>query len=192
MGIDDHPQIRIMSRADWRAWLEENHDTAEGVWVVTFKQHVKDKHVPWPDVVQEALCFGWIDGRTRRVDDDRTSIYVTRRKAGSIWSAINKAHIDELEHNGLMTESGRALVDQAKADGSWAFLDDIDALIEPDDLERALDESATARTFWDEEVPDSAKRRVLYDIKVAKTDSTRQKRIERYVDRCRRKERPVT
>ncbi len=135
-SVDEHPRIEISDRDAWRAWLEANHAQGVGVWVVTYKKHCGDRHVPWPDVVREALCFGWIDCRTRRVDHDRTSVLVTPRKPGSMWSAVNRRHVVELEAAGAMRPAGQRLVDAARADGSWTWLDDIEALVVPDDGDR--------------------------------------------------------
>ena len=190
MGLEDAERVEVTSRAAWRRWLEANHTRTDGIWLVTYKKHVEDKYLAWPDIVREAICFGWIDSRTRRVDDDRTSVFVTPRKRGSIWSATNKKLVAELASEGLITPMGQALIDAAQTDGSWTFLDDIDALIEPDDLRAALDEHKRARTTWDE-TPPSIRKRCLYDIKVAKTAPTRTKRIARIVERCAAGERPA-
>ena len=190
MGIDDAPRFEVASRAEWRRWLEENHETAEGVWLVTWKKHHPDRYLPWGHIVKEALCFGWVDSRTRRVDDDRTSVYVTRRKAGSPWSALNKGYVEEVEADGLMTPAGRRLVEAARADGSWSFLDDVEALEEPDDLRAALDADPAARRSWDA-TPGSVRKQALYAIKLARRASTRQARIERVAERCRAGERPA-
>jgi len=180
VGVDDLPQVQITSRSEWRAWLRAHHEQGTGIWLVTFKKHCGDRYVPWPDIVKEALCFGWIDSRTRRVDDDRTSVLVTPRKAGSMWSAVNKRHVAELEASGAMTEAGRRLIDAAKADGSWSWLDDIEALHVPDDLAQAL--ASGSRPAWDAAIP-SARKRALTDVKSAKRASTRARRIARIVDR---------
>ena len=180
--IDDLPHVEITSRAQWRAWLVANHSQAEGVWLVSYKKHCGDRYVAWPEIVQELLCFGWIDARMRRVDEDRVKRHVSPRKPGSIWSALNKRHIAELQEKGLMTPAGQRLIDAAKADGSWTFLDDIDALIEPDDLVAALDASPEARASWDATKP-SERKQALYHIKTAKRPDTRARRIEQIVER---------
>ena len=186
-GVDDLPRLEITSRAAWRSWLEAHHAEAEGIWLVLFKKHVGEGYVPWGDLVREALCFGWIDARTRSVDADRTSLLVVPRKPGSTWSAVNKRHIEELEAAGAMTPAGRALIDAAKADGSWTFLDDIEALIEPDDLRAALDDEPSCREAWDGTAP-SRRKLALFSLKSAKRAATRDKRREAILDRLRRGE----
>lgn len=188
--IDDRPNIEITDRLQWRAWLEANHQQLGGVWVVTYKKHCGDRHVPWPDVVQESLCYGWIDSRTRRVDEDRMKVFVSPRKPGSIWSALNKRHVAEMQARGLMMPAGQRLIDAAKADGSWTFLDDIEALIEPDDLRAALDANQAARASWDETRP-SDRKRALYHIKTAKRAETRARRIAQVVERVAEGEPPA-
>ena len=190
MSIDDAPRIEVRSRAEWRRWLEQNHETEQGVWLVSWKKHHPDRYLPWGHIVKEALCFGWVDSRTRRVDDDRTSVYVTRRKAGSPWSALNKGYVEELEADGLMTPAGRALVEAAREDGSWTFLDDIEALVVPEDLAVALGDTGPTRVAWNE-APASVRKRALYEIKLARTEKTRKARIARVVGRCSAGERPA-
>lgn len=185
--IDDLPHVEITSRAEWRAWLAANHTQADGVWLVAYKKHCGDKHVTWPEIVQEALCFGWIDGRTRRIDEDRVTLYVSPRKPGSIWSALNRRHVAELQQRGLMTPAGQRLVDAAQADGSWTFLDDIDALVVPDDLAAALDASPAARARWGETKP-ADRKLALYHVKTAKRPDTRTRRIAQIVERAARGE----
>ncbi len=188
--IDELPHVEITRRAEWRDWLAANHARTDGAWVVTYKKHCGDRYVAWAEIVQEALCFGWIDGRTRRVDEERVKRHLSPRKTGSIWSALNKRHVAELQPKGLMTPAGQRLIDAAIADGSWTFLDDIDALIEPDDLVAALDASPAALAAWDETNP-SARKQALYHIKTAKRVDTRAGRIAQIVERAARGEPPV-
>ncbi len=183
MGIDDAPRVELTSRAAWRSWLAEHHVSSPGVWLVTWKKHHPDRYLAWPEIVKEAICFGWIDGRSRRVDADRTSVYVTRRSAGSPWSALNKRYVVELEAAGLITSAGRARIDAAKADGSWTFLDDVEALVEPADLVAALDAAPRARQFW-AQLPASQRKRWLYEITSAKRAETRRRRIGGAVAAC--------
>lgn len=179
MGVEDLPWVEVTSREQWRAWLASHHAEAEGAWVVRYKKHCGDRHVPWADMVQECLCFGWIDGLTKRIDEDRVRGRVTPRRKGSIWSAINKGHVAELADKGLIEPSGQAVIDRAQADGSWVFLDDIDALVVPDDLGDALT-AAGLRESWEATSP-SLRKQHLYAIKTAKRSATRTKRIETVV-----------
>lgn len=179
--IDDAPVVEVQSRAQWRAWLADNHASHPPIWLVVHKKHVPDRYVSWGEIVREAICFGWIDSRSRRVDADRTSVYVAPRKTGSMWSALNKSIIAELEREGLLMPAGRALIERAKADGSWTFLDDVEALEVPPDLVELLTTRALMPAW--EASSASARKRALLEVKTAKTDRTRRRRIERVAQR---------
>lgn len=181
MSDADREQVEITSRADLRAWLTANHSRPDTVWLVTYKKHVADKYVPWGEIVQEALCFGWIDSKVQRVDENRKRQLFSPRRPGSIWSRINKEHVARLEAEGRMTDAGRAVIERAKADGSWVFLDDIEALVEPDDLRAALDADPVARATWDG-WRQGARKQVLYQLKSAKRPATRGRRLAKFVD----------
>lgn len=175
-----HPKIEFRSRAELRHWLAANHTTAPAFWLVTFKKHVAEYCVPYGDVVEELLCFGWIDARTRRLDEDRTMLLVAPRRAGSTWSASNKKRITKLTKQELMTAAGQAKIDAAKADGSWSFLDDVENLVVPDDLAKALGKNKRARNNFQSFNPSSRKVILLW-IKTAKREQTRAKRIKETV-----------
>jgi len=179
-GPNDHPRLEFRSRAAIRAWLEANHAKETTFWLMTFKKHVGEYYVPYGEVVEELLCYGWVDSRTRRVDDDRTMLLVSPRKPGSTWSASNKRRVADLEKRGLMTPAGHAKIESARKDGSWHFLDDIENLIEPDDLARALDKNQRARQNFDSFSP-SARKVILLWIKTAKRDETRARRVSETV-----------
>lgn len=179
--VDERPRVEVHSREEWRSWLLEHHASHPGIWLVVYKKHCGDRYIPWPDLVQEALCFGWIDSRTRRLDEDRTMLLFGPRKPGSVWSALNKQHVAEMMAAGRMQPAGLALVEAARADGSWTFLDDVEAGIEPEDLARALDAAPDSRRGWEELLTASTRKRVLYWIKTAKRARTRRQRIEETV-----------
>lgn len=170
------PRIEFRSRQALRDWLEEHHQTASTFWLVTYKKPVTDRHVPYNDVVEELLCYGWIDARTNRLDDERTMLLVSPRRAGSTWSAANKKRVERLERKGLVSAAGRAKIDAARKDGSWTFLDDIEKLIVPDDLERALAKNERAAENFTA-FNNSAKKVILLWIKSAKRGETRAKRV---------------
>lgn len=173
---DDYEQTAVESREGWRAWLKANHATQPGVWAVTWKRGGDGPYVAYPDIVEEALCFGWVDSRPRTLDDHRSQLLVTPRKPGSGWSRPNKERVERLEADGLMAAAGLAAVEAAKADGSWTALDAVEDLVEPGDLAAALDDDPDARRHWDA-FPRSAKRAILEWISTAKRDETRAKRV---------------
>jgi uncharacterized protein YdeI (YjbR/CyaY-like superfamily) len=112
-------RVELDDRAEWRAWLEANHARSGGVWLVTYKKSAGKPRVDYDAAVEEGLCFGWVDSKSRSVDDERTSLYFTPRKSKSSWSASNVARVEKLEAAGLMREAGRRAVEEAKADGRW-------------------------------------------------------------------------
>lgn len=164
------------SRAGWRAWLEANHQTSTGVWLVLRKKSAGPVNLGVDDAVEEALCFGWIDSKPRKLDDARSMLYLAPRKPGSGWSAVNKARIERMQAAGLLTPAGEAKIDAAVRDGSWTLLDAVDALEVPPDLETALAQETGAREQWDA-FPRSARRGILEWITQAKTAATREKRV---------------
>ena len=111
--------VELEHRADWRNWLQGNHQTATEVWLVTWKKPTGKPRVDYDAAVEEALCFGWVDSKSRAVDEERTSIYFTPRKPKSSWSESNVARIAKLEAAGLMRPAGRRAVEEAKRLGTW-------------------------------------------------------------------------
>ena len=161
----------------WRAWLQEHHERATGVWLVSFKQATGRPRVTYEAAVEEALCFGWVDSKPRKLDDERTMLYFAPRRPGSGWSRPNKERIARLEAAGRMAPAGAAKVAAARRDGSWEMLDAVEALEVPDDLVAALAGVAdAARQFA--AFPRSAKRGILEWIAQAKTEATRRRRVE--------------
>ena len=173
---DSYPRIEVTSRAEWRAWLADNHESSTGIWLVTHKKSEGERYVPYDAVAEEAIAFGWIDGRRRGIDERRTELLITPRRPKSGWSRVNKRRVEELEASGLMTDAGRTVIERAKGNGSWSALDDIENLVEPDDLRAALDGLPPAREHWDA-FPRSAKRAILEWIGSAKKPETRERRV---------------
>ena len=179
-GTRDLPKREFCSRQELRDWLDANHAESDTFWLVSYKKHVTDRYVSYDAIVEELLCYGWIDGRTRRVDDDRMMLLVSPRKPGSTWSASNKKRVGKLVKAGLMTPAGQEKIDNAKRDGSWTFLDDIENLVIPDDLSSALKKNKSAQREF-EAFNKSAKKVILFWIKTAKRSDTRAKRVSETV-----------
>jgi uncharacterized protein YdeI (YjbR/CyaY-like superfamily) len=171
------PRVEVDSREAWRGWLEANHGRTESVWVVTWKKADPERHVPYGALVEEALAFGWIDSLPRKLDEARSMLLMSPRKAGSAWSAANKARVERLTTEGRMAPAGLAAVDRAKADGSWSKLDAVEALEIPDDLARAFGAHPGSRETF-EAFPRSVRRGVLEWIEQAKRPETRARRVE--------------
>jgi uncharacterized protein YdeI (YjbR/CyaY-like superfamily) len=170
------------SRTGWREWLASNLDRQEGLWIVYRKKSSSLDGPVYEDLVEEALCFGWIDSRVRRVDDDRMMQWFSPRRKGGLWSALNKERIERLICAGHMAEVGQAAIDRAKADGSWSQLDEVDALVVPPDLQTALEAAPEAVTAY-EALGDSARKQYLWRIHSAKRPATRANRIEETIRR---------
>jgi uncharacterized protein YdeI (YjbR/CyaY-like superfamily) len=171
--------------AAWRAWLEAHHATEREIWLVLLKAHVRRPSVAYEEAVEEALCYGWIDGMLRRIDDESHMLRFTPRKPGSVWAPSNKVRVERLTAEGRMTPAGLALVDEAKRRGEWQKTkarEDVTAV--PDDLAHALAQDATASAAWERLAP-SHKKQCLYWIAEAKRAETRARRVAETVARLR-------
>lgn len=169
--------VHPLSRAEWRAWLAENHTRTEGVWLVSYKKATGKPRFEYDEAVEEALCFGWIDSKGNKLDEERSLLWFAPRKAKTGWSKPNKERVEKLLAAGAMTPAGLAKVEAAKADGTWTALDSIEALEVPPDLAAALAGYPTATAYF-EAFPRSVKRGILEWISTAKTAQTRTKRVE--------------
>lgn len=181
--LDALERVELESREALRAWLEEHHERSPGIWLVTFRPGSGRGRILYDEVVEELLCFGWVDSLPRKLDEARTMLLCTPRKPTSAWSKPNKDRVARLEAQGLMRPRGQAVVEAARARGTWAALDDVEALIEPPELRAALDATPAAREAWDT-FPRSAKRGILEWIVQAKTRETRARRIDETVRRA--------
>jgi uncharacterized protein YdeI (YjbR/CyaY-like superfamily) len=173
----DYARVEVKSRAALRAWFEKNHGGAESVWIVTYKKAEGAAYVPYEDVRDEALCFGWVDSRIAKVDAARSMLLVSPRKPKSGWSAINKARVKALTEEDRMAPAGLARIEAAKKDGSWTKLDGVETLAEPKDLIAAFRRHAGSKGHWSA-FPPSARRGILEWIGAAKRPETRAARVE--------------
>lgn len=177
---DSYARVQVETRAQWRDWLARNHATSPGIWLLTWKKSSGRPQLAYDDIVEEALAFGWVDSQPKTIDDQLSARLLTPRKPGSNWSKLNKERVERLTAAGLMHPAGLAAVAAAKANGRWTALDETETLAEPADLAAALDADPAARRQWDA-FPRSARRAVLEWIGNARTDATRQARIDRTV-----------
>jgi uncharacterized protein YdeI (YjbR/CyaY-like superfamily) len=188
--VDDRQQVHLESRAAWREWLTANHARAEGVWLLTWKARTGRSTFPYEEAVEEALCFGWIDGQLGKGGDERTMLWFAPRRPKSTWARSNKERVARLEAAGLMTPAGLAAIERAKANGSWNALHDIDNLVVPPDLAAALGERAGARDAWEGSSP-SSRRMALAWVTQVKSPEIRARRVARVADQVARGERIV-
>lgn len=165
------------SRSDWRNWLVKNHETKQSVWLLFYNKKSEKESISWSDAVDEALCFGWIDSKKQKIDEFSYRQYYSKRKPDSTWSKINKEKLEQLIKNGLMTKSGLKSIEVAKQNGSWTISDDIEELIIPKDLKKALTNYKSAFKYFDSQSK-SSKKILLYWVASAKRPETRQKRIK--------------
>lgn len=179
--LDERPLLEPASAAEWGAWLEANHATSPGVWLAVGRKGGAATTLTYEQAVEEALCWGWIDSITRRLDGERFLQHFTPRRAGSIWSASNRARVERLMAEGRMRPPGAAVVERARADGSWDALVDIDAMVVPDDLAGALAAQYGAAGAF-AALNDSMKQAALYWIWSAKRPETRAKRVAAVVE----------
>lgn len=176
--MENAPHFYAKDRATWRRWLADNHDSETAVWLVYDKGAART--LSWADIVQEALCFGWIDSRPGKVSDTQSKLYISKRKPKSVWSKINKGYVDELQVKGLLMPAGLAAIERAKLNGSWDALNNSDNLTIPPELAEAFTRDEQARINFDG-FSESSRRNTLQWIYDAKTDETRMKRIEKIV-----------
>jgi uncharacterized protein YdeI (YjbR/CyaY-like superfamily) len=174
--MKEFAQIQVETRDQLRAWLSENHNQRDSIWLVTFKKS-KGPNVSYDTIVDEALCFGWIDSRVAKLDAARTQLLLSPRRSGSSWSKVNKQRVERLINDGLMTPAGQKQIDQAQENGAWDRLNEVDALIEPEDLRTALAQVDGAAAMW-ARFPPSSRRGILEWISAAKRPQTRTGRVK--------------
>ncbi|NNL47530.1 MAG: hypothetical protein HKO76_04105, partial [Acidimicrobiia bacterium] len=143
---------------------------------------------PYPEAVEEAICFGWIDSTQYRFDDERGLQLYTPRKAKSTWTRLNRQRFADMEAAGLMTDAGLRAAEVARGNGWWTILDPVEDLIEPDDLAAALDAEPTARVAWDT-FPPTARKAMLWWVISAMKQETKKRRIDTIVSKAAKGER---
>ncbi|NLX10001.1 MAG: hypothetical protein GXY36_10130 [Chloroflexi bacterium] len=179
--MNDDPVIGFESAEAWTQWLEENHAEVPGVWVKLAKKGSRHTTVSYEDAVKVALCFGWIDGQKRKLDDDYSIQRFTPRRRRSPWSRINRDRAEALIAQGLMRPAGLAEIERAKADGRWdAAYEPPSTATVPDDFQAALDQHPDAQAFF-EQLNKTNRFAMIYRITTAKKPETRQKRIAQFI-----------
>lgn len=164
------------NRQAWRNWLQKNHATKQSVWLIMYKKSSGKPTILYNEVVEEALCFGWIDSVPRKRDAESSFLYISIRKAKSGWSALNKKRIEKLIQENRMTTAGLQKIEAAKKDGSWSALDKIEALEMPAALQKALTRNKKALAHFNG-FPSSVRKQLFLWVESAKTPVTKEKRI---------------
>ena len=179
-ALDDGEKVVARDATDWRAWLEANHATSKGAWLVRPRPGSDLDLIGYEEAIRQALCFGWIDGPVRSFDEQTGGLWFAPRRGSSGWAATNKARLEILEREGLMADAGLRAVELAKANGSWTILDNAEALREPDDLAAALDAAPDARATWDA-FPPSSRKFGIAAVDAARRPETRAARVAKIV-----------
>jgi uncharacterized protein YdeI (YjbR/CyaY-like superfamily) len=182
-AVDDKPQVHLETRAAWREWLAANHASGGGVWLVTWKRRTGRPTIPYEEAVEEALCFGWIDGQMGKAEDERMFQWFAPRRPKSTWARSNKERVARLEASGQIAPAGLAAIERAKANGSWNALDDIDSMVVPPDLAAALAERPGATDNFEAAAP-SSQRMALAWITQVKSPEIRARRVARAADQA--------
>jgi len=184
----DYPIFHAESRSQWRAWLEAHHDSARGVWLCSWRGRHGGPICPYPEAVEEAICFGWIDSTVTILDDDRGLQLFTRRKPKSTWTRLNRQRAANMETAGLMTDAGRTSIEVAQTNGWWTMYDPVEDLIEPPELAAALDANPQARSNWNA-FPPSARKQMLWWVISGLRAETRAARIGTIVEQAAQNQR---
>lgn len=179
----DLPELYFKSDVEWRDWLDDNHDTHDGVYLIFYKVAHENESMRWEEAVKVALCYGWIDSTVKSLGNGKRRQYFTPRNSKSVWSALNKKYIKQLTKDKLMHKSGLEKIKIAKENGSWTALDHVENEVIPDDLQYAFDEVPIAFENYKNFAP-SYRKGYLYWLNHAKRETTREKRIKEIIKLC--------
>jgi len=176
-------QVYFKTAAEWREWLQDNHNQTGGVWLLFFKKSTGKPSIEYEAAVEEALCFGWIDSIIKRLDDERYVRKFTPRKDNSNWSEINKRRAERLIQTNRMTDIGLAKIEAAKRKGQWDKPDRPPRQFDmPKAFQAALNQNSKARAYFEQLAPSHQKRYIGW-IATAKRQKTREKRIKEAIER---------
>jgi uncharacterized protein YdeI (YjbR/CyaY-like superfamily) len=168
------------TQKEWRKWLEKNHQSEKSIWLIIYKKESGTPSVYYTDAVDEAICFGWIDSKPNKRDDESYYQFFAKRNPKSNWSKVNKGKVARLLEEGKIAPSGLEAIELAKQNGTWTALDKVEEMVIPEDLQKAFNKNKTAFGYFDK-FPRSSKRNILEWIMNAKRPKTRQARIDETV-----------
>lgn len=169
------------SRESWRSWLRKNHATRSEVWLVFYKRHTGKATVSYNDAVEEALCFGWIDGVKRSLDDERYMHRFSPRKPGSRWSESNRRRVARLERAGQIMPAGKRAIEAARRNGQWSAAAPEISLAMPAELSARLKRSSKAAAFFESLAPSYQKQYIAW-IVTAKREDTKKRRLDEAIE----------
>lgn len=168
------------SQKEWRNWLNKNHKSEKSVWLIIYKKETNIPSVYYSEAVDQALCFGWIDSKPNKRDEQSYYQFFSKRNPKSNWSKVNKLKVEKLTEKKLMHQAGCEMIDIAKQNGTWDALNEIEKIVLPEDFKLLLDKNKTAFEHW-ENFSRSSKRGILEWIINARKPETRKKRMEETV-----------
>ncbi|OJX95738.1 MAG: hypothetical protein BGO96_09035 [Micrococcales bacterium 73-15] len=182
-GTDERPAVFFSGAQEFRAWLELNHDVAPELWMGLYAKHVEPRGLTWDDAVIEALCFGWIDSISQRIDADARRQRWTPRRRGSMWSAVNVEHVERLTAQGRMHPAGLAAYRLRTPERTGVYSYERPSELSPEQL-AMLSADPAALAFW--EAATASYRRVAVGwVTGAKREATREQRLDTLVACCR-------
>ncbi|MBT8303369.1 MAG: YdeI/OmpD-associated family protein [Bacteroidia bacterium] len=179
----DKPELYFERDVDWYDWLKNNHDRYDGVYLVFYKLETGKPTMRWEEAVKVALCFGWIDSTVKSLGNGKRRQYFCPRNIKSAWSALNKKHVEELITANLMQESGFKMIEIAKYNGMWTYMDDVENGVIPVDLQEAFDANELAFDHY-QNFSRGYRKSYLSWLNSAKREETRQKRIKEIIRLC--------
>ncbi|WP_167045316.1 YdeI/OmpD-associated family protein [Salinibacterium sp. ZJ454] len=180
-GTPERPALFFSGPAEFRAWLEVNHATETELWMGLFKKHVPDRGLTWEAAVPEALCFGWIDSVSQRIDDDTRRQRWTPRKPSSIWSSVNIALVERLTAEGHMHEAGLAAFERRREDRSSVYSHENPIQDLPPEAAARMAADVAASAFWHAATP-TYRRQVTHWVLSAKQEATRERRLTQVIE----------
>lgn len=184
----DLPIITFRKPEEFEAWLSSHHTESDGVWLKIFKKAADEKGITRNEALDEALCYGWIDGQAKKLDEEAYLQKFTPRRRGSLWSKRNTEHIERLTNMGRMKPSGIREVEKAKADGRWEkAYDPPSEMTIPEDFMEELSRVPKAKKFF-ESLNKTNKYAISWRLQTAKKPETRQRRMKKILDMLSREE----
>jgi len=179
----ERKEIYFENDTIWRVWLSKNHSSSNGLYLILYKVSSEMPSMRWEEAVRVALCYGWIDSTVKKIGEEKRRQLFTPRKVKSVWSKLNKTHIEDLIAMNLMHSSGLEKIENAKNDGTWTALDDVENLVIPEDLYLAFKENSKAYKNY-KAFSMNYRKGYLYWLHSGKRKATREKRIAEIIKLC--------
>ncbi len=181
--MSEVPELYFKNDKEWKKWLHKNHLSSKGIYLVFYKVEHENESMRWEEAVKVALCYGWIDSTVKSLGNGKRRQYYTPRNPKSVWSALNKRHIEDLIAENLMHDNGLKVIELAKQNETWTALDDVENGIIPKDLQLEFDNHTIAFQNYQNFAP-SYRKGYLYWLNQAKREETRKKRITEIIELC--------